>query len=309
MPYLFVHFREKKTPDGEQVHFALSDDGFSWQSVNGGKPVLTSVKGEKGVRDFTIVRLKDNSFVILATDLSLANSFETKYHKNWGEISTFGSHELVLWRSKDLVNWDEQEMITLGGDELGCRWAPDVVFDKNSGDYILHFSSSRASNNFGDKAIYFVRTKDFLSFSEPQLLFEKVNSGVIDSCIVENKGLYYLFIKSENRPKKNQLYCAPTPTGPYTRLKAFDKEMKKLESGVYEAPTAFQTAEGKWCVMLDYYGKPGDYQGYVPFLEKSIRFGAFVRSDQSFSFPYGFKHGTVLAITEEEKQRVAKAFS
>ena len=38
--YLFVHFREKKTPDGEQVYFGLSVDGFHWESVNDGKPVL-----------------------------------------------------------------------------------------------------------------------------------------------------------------------------------------------------------------------------------------------------------------------------
>ena len=29
--YLFVHFREKTTPDGEQVYFALSRDGFRWE--------------------------------------------------------------------------------------------------------------------------------------------------------------------------------------------------------------------------------------------------------------------------------------
>ena len=28
--YLFVHFRERTTPDGEQVYFALSRDGFHW---------------------------------------------------------------------------------------------------------------------------------------------------------------------------------------------------------------------------------------------------------------------------------------
>ena len=36
--YLFVHFKEKKTPDGEQVYFGLSRDGFNWEQVNGGKP-------------------------------------------------------------------------------------------------------------------------------------------------------------------------------------------------------------------------------------------------------------------------------
>ena len=48
MPYLSVHFREKLTVDGEQVHFALSRDGFHWQQINGGKPVLFSerVRGE-----------------------------------------------------------------------------------------------------------------------------------------------------------------------------------------------------------------------------------------------------------------------
>ena len=56
--YLFVHFKEKKTPDGEQVYFALSTDGFNWEQVNGGQPVLWSEKGDKGVRDHTIVRTK-----------------------------------------------------------------------------------------------------------------------------------------------------------------------------------------------------------------------------------------------------------
>ena len=31
--YLFVHFREKTSPDGEQVHFAVSRDGFHWRST------------------------------------------------------------------------------------------------------------------------------------------------------------------------------------------------------------------------------------------------------------------------------------
>ncbi len=31
--YLFVHFREKTTPDGEQVYFGLSKDGFHWEEV------------------------------------------------------------------------------------------------------------------------------------------------------------------------------------------------------------------------------------------------------------------------------------
>ena len=48
--YLFVHFREKTSPDGEQVHFAVSRDGFHWQALNGGHPVLWAYYGDRGVR-------------------------------------------------------------------------------------------------------------------------------------------------------------------------------------------------------------------------------------------------------------------
>lgn len=45
--YLFVHFQEKKTPDGEQARFAVSKDGYHWEALNGGQPVLWSYQGEK----------------------------------------------------------------------------------------------------------------------------------------------------------------------------------------------------------------------------------------------------------------------
>ena len=35
--YLFVHFRETTSPEGEQVHFAVSRDGFHWQALTGTK--------------------------------------------------------------------------------------------------------------------------------------------------------------------------------------------------------------------------------------------------------------------------------
>ena len=108
--YLFVHFKEKRTPDGEQVYFAISKDGFHWDEVNHGMPVLCSYEGDKGVRDFTITRTKEGKFVILATDLSLAYGFNYKYKKSWEEISINGSKDLVMWESDDLIHWSDQKM-------------------------------------------------------------------------------------------------------------------------------------------------------------------------------------------------------
>ena len=59
MAYLFSHFREKITPDGEQVYFALSKDGFNWTQLNNGEPILTSTMGEKGCRDIEVISRTD----------------------------------------------------------------------------------------------------------------------------------------------------------------------------------------------------------------------------------------------------------
>jgi len=44
--------------------------------------------------------------------------------------------------------------------------------------------------------------------------------------------------------------------------------------------------------------------GYVPFIADKMSNGRFIRSDQSFKFPYGFKHGTILTITMDEYERL-----
>ena len=303
--YLFVHFKEKRTPDGEQVYFGISRDGFHWETVNDGNPILWSYEGDKGVRDFTITRTKEGKFVILATDLSLAYGMPYQYENSWAKVSINGSKCLVMWKSDDLIHWSNQEMVRLGDEHFGCLWAPDIIYDKETKDYIVHWSSSHSRNDFGPKGIFYSRTKDFENFSAPELLYAKEDGGpVIDSAMYEENGSYYCFLKSEGTPSHVILVKGPSVTGPFTRVEEFDKCMESLETGMYEAPTAFRTADGKWCLLLDFYGCSAEEQGYVPFIADSLESGHFVRSDASFSFPYGFKHGTVLSITDKEYERL-----
>ncbi|MFC5471815.1 hypothetical protein ACFPPD_24365 [Cohnella suwonensis] len=97
--YLFVHFREKESPDGEQIYFALSQDGFNWETVNKGRPVLWSENGEKGVRDHSIVRAKNGKFYILATDLRAGLHF--LFHASRKEQGKAGSRIGVLVCDRD----------------------------------------------------------------------------------------------------------------------------------------------------------------------------------------------------------------
>ena len=180
--YLFVHFRERVTPDGEQVYFGLSRDGFHWEAVNGGRPVLWAYYGDRGVRDMTVVRSRlDGKVHIFATDLSLSYGMRNEYQHSWEQIGRKGRRDLAHWVSDDLVTWGEQELITLGDEPFGCMWAPDVLWDGKREEYILHFSASHAADDFRSKAIWASRTKDFVHFTPPAVWYRKADSDVIDS--------------------------------------------------------------------------------------------------------------------------------
>jgi hypothetical protein len=302
--YLFVHFKEKRTPDGEQVYFGISRDGFQWEEVNDGNPVLWSYYGDKGVRDFTITRTKAGKYIIMATDLSLSYGMLNQYNQSWHEAATNGSKHLAMWESEDLMHWSEQKMVKLGDEDFGCVWAPDIIYDGANDDYVVHWSSAHRNNNYGFKRIYYARTKDFKQFTQAEVLYGKEDSGIIDSAMYEEDGKYYMFLKSEQNPGKIILMQAEQVTGPFHRVLEFDKSMEPVEAGLYEAPTAVRLQDGRWCLFLDFYGCSAEEQGYVPFIADSLASGKFVRSDQAFSFPYGFKHGTILTITLEQYEQL-----
>lgn len=311
--YLFVHFRETTSPEGEQVYFAISRDGFHWEALNNGDPILWAYYGDKGVRDMTIVRDRNTGrFHIFATDLSLSYGMRGKYNHSWQKVGRNGSKALAHWWSDDLVHWSEEELVTLGDENFGCLWAPDIIFDPENEDYILHWTSSHSSNDFGPKGIFYSRTKDFENFTKPELLYRRPQGerGVIDSAMYEEDGRYYMFLKSEGNPHRIIMVASDCITGPFSRVEKFDQAMLPLEEAKYEAPTAIlldddrSPAGSRWCLFLDYYGVPGAGQGYVPFVADSLKGAEFVRSDAEFEFPYGFKHGTILEITGEEFDRM-----
>ena len=306
--FLFVHFKERRTPDGEQIYFAVSKDGFTWEQINNGQPVLWAVLNEKGVRDATVVRTDDGKFYIIATDLSLAYNMRTVYNNDWRRVQKEGSSSLMMWESSDLLHWSAEKELKVRPAGSGCAWAPDIIRDRINGEWILHWSSPDPEREMR-MTIYYTRTKDFEHFTDAKILYQKEDGGVIDSCMVQEGGCFYLFVKSIQDPCGVILLKSDCITGPFERMYEFDKEMDILEGGPgkYEAPTAVRLPDGSYNLMLDYFGVAGKGQGYVPFHCDDITTGIFKRCDAEFSYPYGFKHGTMLAITEAEYEAI-KAF-
>lgn len=297
--FLFVTFNSEGSPMGEQIYFGLSKDGLHWEALNDTKPVLISELGEKGVRDPYILRSHDGKkFYLLATDLSINRNH------NWTRAQNAGSKSIVIWESEDLVKWSEPRLVQVAPDDAGCTWAPEAMYDEDTQDYLVFWASRTKSDNFGKQRIWAARTTDFVTFSKPFLYIEK-DKDIIDTDIIRDNGKYYRFSKDETH-KAVAMEISDKLMGPWQEVSEFS-----LATMIgYEGPECFQletaTADkpGTWCLLLDYYSKGA---GYKPFITHDL-VGAQFTPVTDFSFPFRFRHGFPLAITQEEYDRVKAAY-
>lgn len=305
MPYLFVHFKEKITPDGESVYFGISRDGYNWEQVNNGNPILTSSMGDRGCRDIEIVRLHTGGFVILTTDLCIARRMDENYNVDWKQVNSHGSKCLCMWKTDDLVNFSGQKLIYFGRDDFGCLWAPEIFFDSENEEYLIHWGSTVEEDGFSHMSIYCSVTKDFETFSEPKLYFTKDNE-ILDSHITKVGDTYHLFYKNSSNPPMNMHATSKNLYGPFEHDKGFEEYMDReiYHPGSYEGPTTYTLPDGRWCLMLDFFGCEKEKMGYVPFVSSEPGNMNFSRADGEFTFPYGFKHGKVIEITAEEYEKL-----
>lgn len=292
--YLFVHFTGE-SPKGEQVYFALSQDGFHWQDLNGGEPVLCSSIGEKGGRDPFILRSKiDGLFYIIATDLRIASG------KGWTAAQYEGSTRMIIWCSEDLLHWSDPWTFDCKVPGAGCLWAPESVYDPEKEAYLVFWASMvrEEGEEESKQRIYCSYTRDFREFTEPQKYIEREHH-VIDTTIVEEDGIFYRFSKDETT-KNICVDCGASLQGTFTQVET--AELASL-MGV-EGPAVFPLKEkGKWCLLVDRFA---ENLGYMPLVSANLAEGDFQVMDPSaYDMGTGCKrHGSVLVLDEEEYQRV-----
>ncbi len=293
--YLFVTFRGEGSPMTEQIYFMLSENGRRWKGLNDEDPVLVSDLGEKGVRDPFIMRSHDNKkFYCIATDLSI------HLNGDWGRAVNSGSKSLVIWESEDLVNWSEPRLCRVAPDEAGCTWAPEAVYDKDRGEYMVFWASMTS----GKHIIWAARTKDFKEFGQPFIYIEKP-TAVIDTTIIHDGDSYYRFTKDE-RDKAITMEQCKSIMGEWEEVDGFS--LKHLQG--YEGPTCFLMEppkggkDAKWCLLLDFYSQG---KGYQSFETDDLGKGDFDEGD-SMDFPFHpVRHGSVLTLTREEVSRIKQA--
>lgn len=277
--YLFSYF----VGNGEDgLHFAYSEDGYSWESLRNGDSYLTPQVGkDKLMRDPCIIKGGDG-----------------KYHMVW--TVSWTDKGIGYATSDDLVNWSTQQFIPVMEKLKGTRntWAPEITYDDATGVYMIYWAStiegkypetkSNKENGYNHR-MYYTTTKDFKSFTETKVLYEP-GFNVIDSSIYKWEDKFIMFLKDETvEPEQKNIKMAFSDSleGPYSQA-------GKPITGDYwaEGPTAIYI-DGKWIVYFDKY--------------KNHAYGAVASSDlknwedisDQVSFPEGLRHGTVIKVPRE----------
>jgi hypothetical protein len=296
--YLFVHFTGQSAR-GEQIYFSVSEDGLHWTDLNNSEPVLVSTLGDKGVRDPAIVRSPDGKkFYVLATDLRIANG------KGWGAARFHGSTSLVFWESTDLVNWSAPWRVDVASaiPGAGCAWAPEAIYDESTGDYFVYWATNSPRDGVREARIFAAHTKDFRSFTPPELYIERngtgVNAGdIIDTQIIEVKGQKHRFYRV-SRDTQITLEGADSLTGAWERIG--DLAYLGYTGRQVEGPAFFRfNQEQKWALLVD---QP-DKAGYIPLVSTNFDAPRSFQMLPADAYSFGAskkRHGGILNITRSE---------
>lgn len=329
--YLFVFFSDN-TPEGEQIRYAISDDGINYTSLNDGKPVVLSdtIALTHSIRDPHILRSEDGkTFYMVLTDMRSSLGWQS-------------NDGMVLMRSTDLIHWQHTAIDfptrfpNLEGfdrENLHAVWAPQTIWDPERQQYMIYYSIGRhdweyATNDRNRDGSTFMQpyfrlfrsyaNADFTDISEPELLFD-FGTAAIDGDIVRDdvNNQYVLFFKDEGRSVLNT------------------KGNFKTRQGVLRATSP--SLSGPWAVEYRHLQKPGQYpvegSSVFPLIRKSKksptewilmydcyanRHYQFCRSTDLSNFTYiqstptegNFtpRHGSVIQITKKERQRLLRHF-
>ena len=278
--WMFSYFINNGT-DG--LHFAYSDDGLKWSSLNHDSSFLQPVLSkDKLMRDPCIIRGADNIF-----------------HMVW--TVSWNDRGIGYASSKDLVHWSEQQYIPVMEKEDSARnaWAPEITYDAANKQYMIYWATTISGKYPADTnvekgynhRIYFTTTKDFKTYDPTKILYDK-GFNVIDATIVPNGKEFIMFLKDETPkpvPQKNiRIAVSSKATGEYS-------SPSKPITGNYwaEGPTAAKIGN-EWIVYFDKY--------------RDHKYGAVASTDlvnwtdisDKISFPKGTRHGTVFTISKQE---------
>ena len=268
-----------------------------------------------------------------------------KNEQGYYDASTTGSPYLVLWQSTDLVNWGEPRLIKAAPENAGMAWAPEMIYNEETGEYIIFFASSimDPETRYKSKpnAIYYVATRDFVHYSESRLFIDNQTDNeendnrreIIDTTVIRIGDVYYSASKDGDNAEANggiRIMKNSNLLDPCGWKKVLDLDelgldltglkIEVLDNTSLEGPELFVYNRRDWAdENVPEYGLIADQYnleaGYLPL--KTTDFEDITNSNNSWKVlsdtEYSFdelkkRHGTILRITDDELKRLKEAF-
>ncbi len=312
--YLYCHMSDK----GEWTAYALSRDGYNYQDINEGNPIMdpeVHARIEGGQRDAYITRAYNGKgYVMVNTDMCVRKS-----HK-------WDNYGIDLLKSKDLINWQSVTFDFRKGESIFCDpnspsvykdwstinrvWAPQIFWDPNyvwengdKGGYCIYYSMLNRPEEKYDRMYYSYADKSFTKLTKPKLLFDW-GYATIDADInyLPSDGLYHMLIKKEGG--KPGIYTATSKNLTSGWGEPVENDYVSFEGRKNcEGSSAFQLmSEDTWCVAyIQYSDNPKHYR--ICKADKYLR---------NFHDPVDIKgvtapqHGSFMRITKKEYNKLLK---
>lgn len=310
--YLLVYFKDNT----HSLHFALSPDGYTFTSVNDGKPVVSgdTIASQKGVRDPHITRGPDGAFYLAMTDLHLFGKQlgyrDTQWERDADKYDWGNNRGFVLMKSPDLIHWTHNDVLLTEEfpelKEMGCAWAPETIYDPEADKMMIYFTMRMGH---GRTKLYYAYTdENFTKLTTlPKQIFEYPDSTiqVLDADITKlPDGRYVMMYVAQERPGGIKMAISDKINRGYV----YDPKWVDLEPGACEAPNVWKRiGEDKRVLMYDVFSIQPNNFGFIETTDfvnfKNLgHFNEGVMKTTNFSSP---KHGAIIQITREEAERLA----
>lgn len=266
--------------DERHLYYAISTNGFRFDLlVKGGQPILGATMDDKLVRDPMLFLDQQGVYHMVAT-------------VSWKH------RPFTIWDSTNLVHWTNERLVDVAPEGATKTWAPELAYDRAKDQYFVYWTAE-VTNNWNTAAIYYATTKDFKTFSKPEVLYREPTVGILDANIIYDKGTYHLIYRFKGIWK----VTSRNALGPYTNPEQISPEN-------VEGPFVFPLNEGTgWGIVWDYYGNS---QGWGLFTSPDLKTWKRITNEKApfyneqVWFPRAIRHGSVTPLTQEQLDTIVR---
>jgi len=290
-------------------------------------PVITMVKKK------SLSRKDDKAAIIFKGDDKFAYRDPACYYHNgtYYLFFTFSEKDsgfmymrVGMSKSKDLKTWSETVILTPKDLKLNYCSPGNVI--EHNGEFILCFTSYPMPFTFKEcwwaddtARVFIMRTKDFKTFTEPEILMPKGNTSVeelgrmIDPFLIKKDDYYYLFFKqngvsfSRSKDLKNWEYLGNTNAGENVCILKTDEDYLMLHS----PDTGISFSKSKDLINWEEISHTVLKQREWEWAERRLTAGFAMESANGFKYKYIiFFHGSVDVYPETHgNSTLAMAFT